>query len=180
MADALRGVRHRLHAGDDQRSARRHPARVPAPAPRGWASPVSLDWINPAALVSLAVVAGPVLVHLLRRQRAPRVTFPTIRFLVSTRAAAARFRRPSDLLLLCLRVAIVAAAAVAAAQPVLVTGWRRAAWEQRVSRALVVDDTESLAAAGSRVGEAVAAARQGSRDVSEIRTSDLGDGLKQA
>src|SRR5262245_44475825 len=177
MADALRGVRHRLHAGDDQRSARRHPARVPAPAPRRWAFPVSLDWITPAALASLAVVAGPVLVHFLRRQRAPRVTFPTIQFLVPTRAAAARFRRPSDLLLLCLRVAIVAAAAVAAAQPVLVTGWRRAAWEQRVSRALVVDDTESLAATGSRLRDAVAAERQGTTHVSEIRATNLGDGL---
>jgi len=141
---------------------------------------VSLDWINPAAFAGLAVVAGPVLVHLLRRQRAPRVTFPTIRFLGSTRAAAARFRRPSDLPLLCLRVAIVAAAAVAAAQPVFVTGWRRAAWEQRVSRALVVDDTESLAAAGSRVRDAVAAERQGAADVSEIPATDLGGGLKQA
>jgi hypothetical protein len=140
---------------------------------------VSLDWINPAALAGLAVVAGPVLVHLLRRQRAPRVTFPTIQFLVSTRAAAARFRRPSDLLLLCLRVALVAAAAVAAAQPVLVTGWRRAAWEQRLSRALVVDGTESLAG-GSGVRDAIAAERQGSRDVSEIRATDLADGLKQA
>jgi hypothetical protein len=141
---------------------------------------VSLDWINPAALAGLAVIAGPVMVHLLRRQRAPRVTFPTIQFLASTRAAAARFRRPSDLRLLCLRVAIVAVAAIAAAQPVLVTGRRRAAWEQRVSRALVVADTESLAAAGSRVGDAVAAERQGSTDVSEIRTTDLSDGLKQA
>jgi hypothetical protein len=141
---------------------------------------VSLDWINPAALAGLAVIAGPIVVHLLRRQRAPRVTFPTIQFLVSTDAAAARVRTPSDLLLLCLRVGIVAAAAIAAAQPVLVTGWRRAAWEQRVSRALVVDGSESLAAAGSRVRDAVAAERQGSTDVSEIRTTDLADGLKQA
>ena len=141
---------------------------------------MSLDWINPAALAGLAVIAGPIVVHLLRRQRAPRVTFPTIQFLASTDAAAARVRRPSDLLLLCLRVGIVAAAAIAAAQPVLVTGWRRAAWEQRVSRALVVDDSESLAAAESRVGDAIAAERQGSTDVSEIRTTDLADGLKQA
>jgi Aerotolerance regulator N-terminal len=141
---------------------------------------MSVDWINPAVLAGLAVIAGPVVVHLLRRQRAPRVTFPTIQFLASTRAAAARFRRPSDLWLLCLRGAIVAAAAIAAAQPVLVTGWRRAAWEQRVSRALVVDDTESLSASGSRVRDAAAAERQGSTDVSEIRTTDLADGLKQA
>jgi len=43
-----------------------------------------------------------------------------------------------------------------------------------------VDDTESVAAAGSRVREAVAAARQGATDVSHIPAKDLGDGLKQA
>ena len=181
MADALRGVRHRLHARDDRRAAGRNAARVPASAPRCWTCPVSIDWINPAALAGLAAIAGPVVVHLLRRQRAPRVTFPTIQFLAPTRAAAARFRRPSDLLLLCLRVAIVAAAAIAAAQPVLVTGWRRAAWEQRVSRALVVDDTRKPVC--RRIARARCGRRRARRDrrhVSEIRTTDLADGLKQA
>jgi Aerotolerance regulator N-terminal len=141
---------------------------------------VSLDWLNPAALAGLAVVAGPVLVHLLRRQRAPRVTFPTLQFLVPTRPAAARLRSPSDLLLLCLRVAIVAAAAVAAAQPVFVTTWRRAAWEQRVARVLVIGDTQRAGAGASRVRDAVAAERGGSAQVSEVHTRNLADGLKQA
>ena len=141
---------------------------------------MSLDWLNPGALAGLAVIAGPVLVHLLRRQRAPRVTFPTLQFLVPTRAAAARFRRPSDLLLLCLRVAMVAAAAIAAAQPVFVTTWRRAAWEQRVARVVVIDDTKSITSGVSRVRDAVAAERGGSTQVSEIHTTNLADGLKQA
>jgi len=141
---------------------------------------MSLDWLNPPALAGLAVVAGPVLVHLLRRQRARRVPFPTLQFLLPARAAAARLRRPSDLLLLCLRVAIVAAAAIAAAQPVFVTTWRLAAWEQRVARVLVIDDAERNAAALSRVRDAVAAERGGSTQVSEIHTTNLADGLKQA
>jgi hypothetical protein len=141
---------------------------------------VTIEWINPAALAGLAAVAGPVLVHLLRRQRAPRVTFPTIRFLAPTHGAAARLRNPSDLLLLSLRIAIVAAAAIAAAQPTLLTGWRRAAWEQRINRALVVDDSESLAGAASRVRDAAAAERKGSTAASEIHTTDLADGVKQA
>jgi Aerotolerance regulator N-terminal len=141
---------------------------------------VSLDWLSPAALAGLAVIAGPVLVHLLRRQRAPRVTFPTVQFLVPARATAARLRRPSDLLVLCLRIAIVTAAAIAAAQPVFVTDWRRAAWEQRVARVLVIDDTESIAGAVSRVRDAVAAERGGSTQLSEIHTTNLADGLKQA
>lgn len=141
---------------------------------------MSLDWLNPAALAGLAVVAGPVLIHLLRRQRAPRVTFPTVQFLVPTPAAATSLRRPSDLVLLSLRIGIVAAAAIAAAQPVFMTGWRRAAWERRVARVLVIDDIESDAAAVSRVREAVAAERGGSIPASEIHTTNLADGLKQA
>src|SRR5687768_1879875 len=180
MAHPMCGARRRLHACDDRRAARRNPASVPLSATRSRAGTVTIEWINPAALAGLAAVAGPVLVHLLRRQRAPRVTFPTVRFLAPTHAAAARLRNPSDLLLLSLRIAIVAAAAIAAAQPMLVTGWRRAAWEQRINRALVVDDSESLAAAASRVRDAVAAERGGSTAASEIRTTNLADGLKQA
>ncbi len=141
---------------------------------------MTIEWINPAALAGLAAVAGPVVVHLLRRQRAPRVTFPTVQFLAPTRSASARLHHPSDLLLLSLRIAIVAAAAIAAAQPMVATGWRRAAWEQRINRALVVDDSESLAAAASRVRDAVAAERGGSTATSEVHTTDLADGLKQA
>ena len=141
---------------------------------------MSLDWLNPAALAGLALIAGPVLVHLLRRQRAPRVTFPTLQFLVPTRAAAARLRRPSDLLLLCLRAAIVSAAAIAAAQPVFVTTWRRAAWEQRLARVLVIDQSESIATAVSRARDGAAAERVGSTQVSEIHTTNLADGLQQA
>jgi Aerotolerance regulator N-terminal len=141
---------------------------------------VSLDWVNPAALAGLAAIAGPVLVHLLRRQRAPRVTFPTVRFLASTRAAAARLRTPSDFPLLCLRIAIVAAAAIAAAQPALLTSWRRAAWEQRVARVLLIDDSESTHGGSARLRDVVAAERGGSTNVSEIHTTNLADGLKQA
>jgi hypothetical protein len=141
---------------------------------------MSLEWIHPAALAGLAAAAGPIVVHLLRRQRATRVPFPTVRFLTPSRAAATRFRRPSDPLLLALRVAIVAAAAIAVAQPVVITGWRRAASERTVHRAIVIDSSESMTPAASRVAEAVAAERQQSPDAIEIRTPGLADGMKQA
>jgi hypothetical protein len=141
---------------------------------------MSLEWINPAALAGLAAAAGPIVVHLLRRRRAARVPFPTIRFLTPSRAAAARFTRPSDPPLLALRVAIVAAAAVAAAQPFLITNWRRAASDRTVHRAIVIDTSESMTRAASRVAEAVAAERQQSPDAIEVRTRDLLDGVREA
>ena len=149
LAHSLHQPRNRLHPGADRRTAGRSAAWVPASGvgSRGLHGDARVDqrrrrW--PGSWRSL----GPVVVHLLRRQRARRVLFPTLQFLVSTRAAAARLRTPSDLPLLALRVAIVAAAAIAAAQPFLVTGWRRAAWEQRVARALVIDTSESMARRG--------------------------------
>ena len=141
---------------------------------------MSLHWIAPAALVALAAAAGPVIVHLLRRQRAPRVPFPTIQFLSPTQAAAARLQRPSDLALLALRMAAVALAALAAAQPFLETPGRRAAWQDSVARALLVDSSPSALAAGPRIEEVVAAQRQDPSVVQEVRTADLAGGIRQA
>ena len=141
---------------------------------------MNIQWINPAALAGLIAALGPVVVHLLRRQRAVRVRFPTVRFLTPSRAAPSRVRAPSDPLLLILRVAIVAAAALAAAQPVVITGWRRAALERTVHRAVVVDTSESVASGESRVAEALNAERLRSPGAREFRTANPRDGVKQA
>ena len=69
----------------------------------------------------MALLAGPVIVHLLARRNARRMVFPATRFVRPTQAAAVRLRRPCDLALLGLRLAIVAAAVVAAAHPLVVT-----------------------------------------------------------
>jgi hypothetical protein len=103
-----------------------------------------IAWLAPGALVRLGLLAGPILVHLLLRHRARRVPFPSLRFVRTGRTAAARFRMPSDALLLVLRLAMTGLAVVALAQPVLVTAGRVAAWDARVARAVVVDVSESM------------------------------------
>lgn len=103
-----------------------------------------IAWLAPGTLVGLGLLVGPILVHLLLRHRAPRVPFPSLRFVRTARTAAARFRMPSDALLLALRLAIAGLAVVALAQPVLVTPGRVAAWDARVARAVVVDVSESM------------------------------------
>jgi hypothetical protein len=115
-------------------------------------------WHNPATLAALALVAGPVLVHLLLRRHAPRVVFPAMRFVPAVRAAAVRLRAPSDLALLILRIAIVAAAVLAAAQPLLMTAARQRAWNGRVARAIVVDTSPSVQGdAAARLADRAAA-----------------------
>ena len=103
-------------------------------------------WLAPWAFAAAVLLAGPVLVHMLLRRNARRVIFPATHFLTATRAAAVRFRRPSDVWLLLLRLLIVAAAVAATARPLFLTPWRVAQWDGRTSRAVVVDTSRGMPA----------------------------------
>jgi hypothetical protein len=101
---------------------------------------------NPIALAALAAIAAPIVVHLLLRRRATRLPFPSLRFITPSNAAAVRLRSIADWPLLLVRIAIVGVAAFALARPLFVTPARRAGWEGRVARAIVVDVSTSAAA----------------------------------
>lgn len=101
-------------------------------------------WLAPWAFATAILLAGPVLVHMLLRRRARRVLFPAAHFLTATRAAAVRFRRPSDGWLLLVRLLIVTAAVAAAARPLLLAPWRVSQWDARTSRAVVVDTSRGM------------------------------------
>lgn len=109
-------------------------------------------WIAPAALLGLVAVAIPILVHLFARRPGVRVAFPTLRFLRPATVHARAFR-PTDLVLLSLRVGIVASAVVALAQPIVITKAREAQWKTRTARAIIVEVAPS-AAAGTGSGDA--------------------------
>jgi hypothetical protein len=138
-----------------------------------------MTWLAPGAFVALALVAGPVIVHLLARRNARRVIFPATHFVRAAQSAAVRLRRPSDVGLLLLRMAIVAAAVVAAAQPLVLTPWRLARWNGRVSRAVIVDASRGLVspAVASRLGDQEA---QGAFAARRLNTSNLADGIERA
>src|SRR4030095_11597275 len=108
LADAVRDVRDRLRAALHRYAARDRSAGVP-PAPRCWKREL-MTWLAPGAFAALALVAGPVLVHLLAPRNARRLIFPATHFVRATQSAAVRLRRPSDIGLLLLRLAIVATA----------------------------------------------------------------------
>jgi hypothetical protein len=135
-----------------------------------------MRWLAPGALAGLVLLAGPLVVHLLARRHARRITFPATQFVRATQAAAVRLRRPTDIGLLVLRLAIVGAAVLAAAQPLVVTRWRLAQWNARVSRAVIVDTSRSMP-------DAEAASRLAARETTgafrsrRIDTPDLRDGL---
>jgi Aerotolerance regulator N-terminal len=135
-------------------------------------------WNHPAALAGLALVAAPVIVHLLVRRHATRMVFPAMRFVPAVRAAAVRLRAPSDPGLLLLRIGIVAAAAVAAAQPLLKTAARQRAWDSRIARAVIVDTSASVPSAdATRLADGALA---GAFVSHRFAASDLRDGLRRA
>ncbi len=101
-------------------------------------------WRNPLAWLGLLTLAIPIAIHLLVRARARTIDFPSLRFVQASRLAAIRRRTISDWLLLAVRVAILACATAALADPLLLTASRRDAWTNRTVRALVVDTSASM------------------------------------
>jgi hypothetical protein len=98
---------------------------------------MSITWINPVALVAFALIALPIAIHLLVRQQTRSLPYPSLRFLRETALAAFRRRAIQDAALLACRIAIVAAAVIALAGPVLHTAARTAGYANRLSRAIV-------------------------------------------
>jgi hypothetical protein len=137
-----------------------------------------IAWLHPAAIAGLLAIALPVVVHLLRRERARRVIVPSLRFVRASERSAVRLRTPSDPWLLLLRIAIVACAALAAGRPFLLTDARRAAWSDRVARAVIVDTSASM---GEGIDAAeITAAADGASPSMTIGTTDLRRGIARA
>jgi hypothetical protein len=114
---------------------------------------MSIAWLAPVALAGLLLAAIPIAIHLLVREQTRRVAFPSLRFLRQSQLAAFRLRSLQDGLLLAVRVAIVCAAALALAGPVVQTPARGAAQAGRVARAVIVDAaTDGSAAAAASEG----------------------------
>lgn len=109
---------------------------------------MSIAWMAPAALGGIALVVLPIAVHLLVRQLARQMPFPSLRFLQETQLASLRRRRIQDAGLLVCRMLIIATAALALAGPVLITSARMTAFAARTSRAIVVVDAADETATG--------------------------------
>ena len=76
-----------------------------------------MRWLNPTALFGLLALAVPILVHLFGRRLARVQRFPTLRLLKDTLPTPTTRSRPSDLVLLLLRCAVIVAAVFGLAQP---------------------------------------------------------------
>jgi hypothetical protein len=100
-------------------------------------------FVNPWLLAGSALVAVPIVLHLLMRQKPKLLEFPALRFLQKRRDANQRRLRLRHLLLLLLRAAAIALLALALARPRLETSGRLSevlgSQESPVAAALVFD-----------------------------------------
>ncbi len=104
---------------------------------------LALTFVTPLLLLGLAAAAIPVVLHLLASVRAPQVYFPTLRFLKMGMEKTARRRRLEHWLLLLIRSALLAALALAVAEPVLrsTAGF----WaDKRFAAVIIVDNSWSM------------------------------------
>ena len=119
-----------------------------------------LSFLVPAFLFGCLAAAVPIVLHLRRRERLPRVPFSDIRFLRGATIEQTRRRRLRELLLLALRVAAMLLLAFAFARPFL-TG---AVPPDRPATVVLVDTSFSVSAPGqpgrvrAQALEAIAAA----------------------
>lgn len=101
-------------------------------------------WQNPWAWLGIVGVVLPIVIHLLGRGHARVLRFPTLRFIDASRLLPTKRSRIQDPLLLAVRVAIVALAAIALAQPLLLTRSRQQSLDRGLARAIIVDTSASV------------------------------------
>ena len=115
---------------------------------------MAISWLVPAVLLGTALVAVPIAIHLLARQQGRRVAYPSLRFVSPSALAAFRRRNVQDAALLACRMAIIVAAVLALAGPVLQTEARSAAHGNRVATAVIVLPGTPPEATADAAGEA--------------------------
>jgi len=108
-----------------------------------------LSFAQPLFLWAFAALAAPVLLHLLRRQVAVNVTFPSIRYILRGRLPKSGRRRLRDVLLLLLRLLLFTVAVLTFARPL----WQRdlgqpGAAVARNGAVILVDASASMAGWG--------------------------------
>jgi hypothetical protein len=133
---------------------------------------MTIVWLAPAALIGLASIALPIAIHLLVRQHARSIAFPSLRFLRETQLAAFRRRTVEDAALLLCRIGILVAAVIALAGPIVQTASRTGGYAKRVSRAIVAID--------STADDAIAREASGAFQTATFKRTAVADALADA
>ena len=101
-----------------------------------------MPFLAPLYLLGTIFAGVPIIIHMIHRRKAPKVLFPTLRFLKVSNERTSRRQRIQDLLLLLLRVLLFLLLALALAQPFL--GSRRWGFGQRIHAVILLDNSYSM------------------------------------
>ena len=101
-----------------------------------------MSFLNPLFLLGFAAIAAPIIVHLVRRTKAPRVEFPSLMFVRRVPQRTIRRRRLTNLLLLLLRCAAFVLLALAFVRPYFSSG--QAEGDKQRATVLLLDNSFSL------------------------------------
>jgi Aerotolerance regulator N-terminal/von Willebrand factor type A domain len=124
-------------------------------------------FLNPIFLVGAIVAGLPVLIHLVRRTRAPRIQFPSLMFLRKIEQKTIRRRKLRNLLLLLLRCAALLLLAFAFSRPFFTGSSPVSASGDHTSTVILVDGSYSM-----RYGEVFNRARQSAHNMISDAASD--------
>jgi hypothetical protein len=105
--------------------------------------PKQMSFLNPLFLLGLAAVAAPIIVHLVRRTKAPKIEFPSLMFVRRVPQRTIRRRQFTNWLLLLLRSLAFLLLVLAFVRPYLGSGLADATEKQR-STVLLLDNSFSL------------------------------------
>jgi len=126
-----------------------------------------MAFLNPIFLLGAIAAGLPVLVHLVRRTRAPRIQFPSLMFLRKIEQKTIRRRKLRNLLLLLMRCAALLLLAFAFSRPFFTGSNAVSASGDHISTVILVDASYSM-----RYGEVFNRARQSARNMINDAASD--------
>ncbi|NOY30085.1 MAG: hypothetical protein GXP28_07855 [Planctomycetes bacterium] len=103
-----------------------------------------MGFLTPALLGGVALVALPILLHLIKRRQPKKLDFPALQFVRNRQAANRRRLNFRHLLLLALRCALIAGLALALARPTLKGSGLRGKEGAPLAVALVIDNSARM------------------------------------
>ncbi len=103
-----------------------------------------MGFLTPALLGGIALIAVPIILHLIKRRQPKKLDFPALQFVKNRQAANRRRLNFRHLLLLALRCALIAGFAIALARPMLKGSGLRGKEGAPLAVALVIDNSARM------------------------------------
>src|ERR1041385_6843318 len=126
-----------------------------------------MAFLNPVFLLGAIIAGLPVLVHLVRRTRAPKIQFPSLMFLRKIEQKTIRRRKLRNLLLLLMRCAALLLLAFAFSRPFFTGSSTVSATGDHTSTVILVDGSYRM-----RYGDVFNRARQSAQNMINDAASD--------